>query len=204
MDRQTLSNYGWIVIAVLILAVMLAFATPFGQYIGRGVSNFAKSLVGASDNAVDKNNIDKMDTEWEIYLNSERAIFTDGTILTFDELKHPKNGTKYGYNASYITDTTINNNAFLRCERLKAIDLSGTQVTRINQGAFYCCTLISITLPDTVTYIGQWAFYECHSLASITFEGTIAQWNAITFGGEAWNQNIPATVVHCSDGDVTL
>ena len=29
MDKETLSHYGWIVILVLILAVLLAFATPF-------------------------------------------------------------------------------------------------------------------------------------------------------------------------------
>ena len=30
MDKETLSNYGWIVICVLVLAVMIALATPFG------------------------------------------------------------------------------------------------------------------------------------------------------------------------------
>ena len=33
MDKETLSNYGWIVICVLVLAVMIALATPFGSYI---------------------------------------------------------------------------------------------------------------------------------------------------------------------------
>ena len=32
MDKETLSNYGWIVICVLVLAVMLALATPFGWW----------------------------------------------------------------------------------------------------------------------------------------------------------------------------
>ena len=36
MDRETLSHYGWIVILVLILAVLLAFATPFGSFIADG------------------------------------------------------------------------------------------------------------------------------------------------------------------------
>ena len=33
MDKNTLSNYGWIVIAVLVLVIMIALATPFGEYI---------------------------------------------------------------------------------------------------------------------------------------------------------------------------
>ena len=36
MDKETLSNYGWIVICVLVLAVMLALATPFGNFIADG------------------------------------------------------------------------------------------------------------------------------------------------------------------------
>ena len=33
MDKETLSNYGWIVICVIVLAVMIALATPFATLI---------------------------------------------------------------------------------------------------------------------------------------------------------------------------
>ena len=36
MDRGTLSNYGWVVIVVIILAILIALATPFGNYISGG------------------------------------------------------------------------------------------------------------------------------------------------------------------------
>ena len=36
MDKETLSHYGWIIILVLILSVMLALATPFGSFIAEG------------------------------------------------------------------------------------------------------------------------------------------------------------------------
>lgn len=36
MDKNTLSNYGWIVVCVLVLSVMLALATPFGRFIATG------------------------------------------------------------------------------------------------------------------------------------------------------------------------
>lgn len=51
MDKQTLSNYGWIVISILIIAVMLAFASPFGSFIGTAVKNTAAGLVDVSNNA---------------------------------------------------------------------------------------------------------------------------------------------------------
>ena len=37
MDRETLSNYGWVVIVVIVLAIMIALASPFGSYIKNGI-----------------------------------------------------------------------------------------------------------------------------------------------------------------------
>ncbi len=52
MDKNTLSNYGWIVIAVLVLSVMIALATPFGQYIEQGVRATTEGLFSTSQNAM--------------------------------------------------------------------------------------------------------------------------------------------------------
>ena len=53
MDKETLSNYGWVVICVLVLVVMIALATPFGNYIAQAVKNTTEGLFGASANALD-------------------------------------------------------------------------------------------------------------------------------------------------------
>ena len=70
MDKSTLSNYGWIVIVTLVLAVMLALATPFGTFVGKGASNVIKTFVQSSDNAVDEDNIDTQSENWDNYLNN--------------------------------------------------------------------------------------------------------------------------------------
>ena len=44
MDKETLSNYGWIVILVLVLAVMLALASPFGNFVATAVKSTTKGL----------------------------------------------------------------------------------------------------------------------------------------------------------------
>lgn len=36
MDKNTLSHYGWVVVLILILSVLLALATPFGLFVARG------------------------------------------------------------------------------------------------------------------------------------------------------------------------
>jgi len=47
-------------------------------------------------------------------------------------------------------------------------------VTSIGNYAFYNCTgLASITIPNSITSIGQSAFNTCTSLTSVTFQGTI-------------------------------
>ena len=47
MDKETLSNYGWVVICVLVLVVMIALATPFGNYIATAVKNTTQGLDAA-------------------------------------------------------------------------------------------------------------------------------------------------------------
>ncbi len=64
-------------------------------------------------------------------------------------------------------------------------------------------TLTSVTLPEGLQRIGSSGFTGCTSLATINYTGTMAQWASVT-KGVSWNRNVPATVVHCSDGDVTL
>lgn len=78
------------------------------------------------------------------------------------------------------------------------------RVTSIGNGAFAdLASLASIVIPDSVTSIVEGAFSGCESLTSITFRGAIAQWKKIELG-DGWNNDIPAKVVHCTDGDVKI
>ena len=77
-------------------------------------------------------------------------------------------------------------------------------VTSIGKEAFVDCeSLEDITIGNSVTSIGESAFARCESLFSITFQGTIAQWKKIELSN-GWNDEIPAKVVHCTDGDVEI
>lgn len=77
-------------------------------------------------------------------------------------------------------------------------------VESIGDGAFKSCGyLASIVIPDSVKGIGTYAFALCENLNSITFQGTMEQWKKIKLGN-GWNSNVPATVVHCTDGDVEI
>ena len=58
----------------------------------------------------------------------------------------------------------------------------------------------SITIPAGVTKIGNGAFRDCTSLASVEFGGSMAQWEAVK-GKEELLGYIPAQSVKCADGE---
>lgn len=64
----------------------------------------------------------------------------------------------------------IGSAAFYDCLALDNVQLPSTLVI-ISSGAFVRTSLYEITIPKSVTKIGQGAFFGCKSLTAITFEG---------------------------------
>lgn len=104
-----------------------------------------------------------------------------------------------------IPDSTVSigNNAFGNCISLSQVTL-GLNLNKIDKQAFSSCSALpSIVFPNSLTYIGEKAFGSCTSLNTIYYSGTVSEWNNID-KHSTWNEGVPATVVHCTDGDVTL
>ena len=108
MDKETLSNYGWIVICVLVLAVMIALAGPFGTFVAGAVKSTTAGLFGVNQNALGAAGIDIEDQVFENceHLETEiRNATADysgdtcckecGTVLSAGTYVIPTGGTYY-------------------------------------------------------------------------------------------------------------
>lgn len=97
---------------------------------------------------------------------------------------------------------TIGQSAFYNCTSLETIELSG--ITSIGNYAFYGCTsLWGIGFDETLKSIGNYALYNCTSLTDIIYVSTTTNWNKVT-KGTSWKYGVPATVVQCSNGNVSI
>lgn len=77
-------------------------------------------------------------------------------------------------------------------------------VTSIAYAAFLgSVNLYTIDIPNSINNIREEAFSNCLNLTEINYKGTIEQWNNVKKGNN-WNNGVPATVVHCADGDVEI
>lgn len=73
----------------------------------------------------------------------------------------------------------------------------------INPCIFRNCNFIkSVTIPKSVGVIGKDAFYGCSQLETITFNGTVAEFEKIVIAPNAFS-GTKATFVTCTDGIVT-
>ena len=79
---------------------------------------------------------------------------------------------------------TIGVNAFLGCSKLQSITLPST-LTTIGNSAFKGTGLTSITIPASVTSIGDCAFQNCDNMTSIRIEDS---GTALTMAGTRWER----------------
>lgn len=114
------------------------------------------------------------------------AAFEMCTKLT--SITIPDTVTSFGYSAflsSGLTSLTIPEGVTVIHEEL----LSG------------CADLESVTLPNSIQNIERFVFANCESLSEIIFEGTVAEWNAITKSAY-WNESMGEYTITCTDGSI--
>lgn len=107
MDKETLSNYGWIVICVLVLAVMIALATPFGEFISNAVQNTKQGLFDVNQNALSvisqtRKHEQIISKGGRYYSSIDGRTYTDGDAFPKPELGDTYYYGQYSYLLGYL------------------------------------------------------------------------------------------------------
>lgn len=93
--------------------------------------------------------------------------------------------------------TEIGNSAFSECTSLSSVTI-GNNVTSIGDHAFFECKLVTLTMGNGVNYIDSCAFLNCEQLYEVNYNGTVAQWKAISVDSN--NSNLTKAIIKCTDG----
>ena len=85
---------------------------------------------------------------------------------------------------------------------LRHVNITGGE--KIFHYAFEGCSMLhSVTIPESIKYIGNDAFSSCTRLNSVNYTGSVAQWCNITFGNSASNPLVRAHALYINENLVT-
>ena len=193
MDKETLSNYGWIVILVLILSVLLALASPFGLFVADGFKAAYTGLFDVENKAMDVVMNATGGPIKDPALNPSKTIPEGGKYIEADGTEHkpgdpfpeePQTGDRYEYgdyiyaynqypyNSEWKTDESFNGwgadvkTSSYRKETLGALleSINNKPLTSL-KFTFYCCINLKTApkIPQDIKNL-DYAFWGCKSL----------------------------------------
>ena len=205
MDKSTLSNYGWIVIVTLVLAVMLALASPFGSYVAKGFENtytsFTQTLSTGLGQKFTYSEIEKDPhlygigktkpefviaeynddyTEVTIYKNGidSDGLMKDWEYKTTSVFQEHKETLKKVVFENGIK--CIGNYAFMGCKNIEKIKLPST-IEEVGMSTFSNCYKLQETeLPESLKILGKSAF-SLTNLKSIEIPDNLISLGAYSF-----------------------
>lgn len=136
-----------------------------------------------------------------VYIDG-KGIITYDTIITKTKLRQFAHKTTLSTMTFPDTFTRLGESTFTGCSSLEYVYFSEGLIS-IGADAFVNSRLKRIDLPHSLEIIYDRGFRGCEYLRNITYNGTIEEWENISKGTN-WHLYVPATVVHCIDGDVAI
>lgn len=183
MDKETLSNYGWITICCLILAVMIALSTPFGDFVAVGVKSTTAGLFDTNQTALNTTGLVSIDDQnfddgtiplGGTYTTSKGTVLSGNSNDSFPDTPATGDIYEYGdyiytYNkgVDYGTEWSVKVKDKTKSSYGKILsEIAGKPITNM-YGTFVNCHSLTIApeIPDGVTNMKE-AFYFCQLLTT--------------------------------------
>lgn len=150
--------------AALLLALLLIASTLLLSACGSGSAQSATNAAGALGDGV------------EFTFNATSGKLTISGAGQIKNFEKPEDAPWYSYRASVEkieigeNITAIGNYAFYHFTALERVEINAKALTHIGSYAFWMCSLLEeITIPATVTEVGESAFAYCASIESVSF-----------------------------------
>ncbi|MBP0973406.1 MAG: leucine-rich repeat protein [Oscillospiraceae bacterium] len=109
------------------------------------------------------------------------AAITASAVLVVEEGDHTEGTTDSLYYNKYSDHVTITGHQPDATSFTIPAEIDGTPVTRIGDYAFNGAKMSSIEIPDSITYIGHYAFALCNDLTSVTLPSSLEMVNTCAF-----------------------
>ena len=197
MDKETLSKYGWVVIVIIVLVILMSFAAPFGQYFSDSTMAILNSLsksAGINVQLKPDGTIIKTDSEGNVItdytpleIQANERLYPIGktnpyyVVAEFNEDYTEVVITKNGTNSDgLMTDWDENTNSPMR-EYNEILEYAEIKkgVRTIGNYAFggypypSYSKLEFVKLPEGLSSIGDYSFEHCSQIRHLDIPNSV-------------------------------
>ena len=212
MDKESITQYAWIIITAMVFAALIIFATPFGDGLADTfvslVNQQTREVVSVYDEESQKEHTNYMEQLFDVTDLQQAGLYKHNDAsaykYTWAELKYHNivliennNLTKVENKVELVGDLIIDKNietikrdAFNRCEKLDLVR-AGENIKTIEAFAFQNCTNLKTFIAGvSLNYIGEGAFNNCQNLENVYLNKGVSSIGEGAFFGCAKLQNI--------------
>ncbi len=205
MDKESITQYAWIIIAVLVFAALVVFATPIGEDFSVSFISLIKGQQKEVNSVYSEDSI-KEQTEYMeqlfdatdtlqagLYVHGDSTQYTHTwaelkyyDIILVSDNKITGTNNKDKLSGDLILDeniTEIQTNSFHQCNNLILVRL-GLRVNKINTYAFDSCqNLQTFIASEGLRIIDSYAFSYCDNLKNVYLNRDIYSIGDSVFSG---------------------